>query len=240
MADSPLLALGLLEANQKQEEVTVNAALRRLDGIVNLSVIDRDLATPPVNPSEGDRYLVAASGTGAWSGWDGDVALYSGASWRRLTPRDGWQCWVEDEGVLLLRQGGAWTSLLRAETTPLARAPFGSGIDAATREEELTGLSGATVDTTITFPNRAIILAASVLTTTTITGATSFDCGIAGEPGKFGATLGVTAGAMNVGSIGPTAVYADTAVRLTANGGNFTGGAVRVALQYLMPRAPTT
>jgi hypothetical protein len=38
--------------------------------------------------------------------------------------------------------------------------------------------------------------------------------------------------------IGPQAFYAPTPVRLTANGGAFTGGAVRVAIHYLMTRGP--
>ncbi len=43
----------------------------------------------------------------------------------------------------------------------------------------------------------------------------------------------------NIGVVGPTAYYADTAIRLTANGGTFTGGRVRVAIQYLFFTAPT-
>ena len=34
--------------------------------------------------------------------------------------------------------------------------------------------------------------------------------------------------------------YANTAIRLTANGGNFTGGVIRTTLQYLKPRGPWT
>ena len=30
------------------------------------SVLDKNLSTPPVSPSTGDRYIVAAGGTGAW------------------------------------------------------------------------------------------------------------------------------------------------------------------------------
>ena len=71
-------------------------------------------------------------------------------------------------------------------------------------------------------------------------GATSYDCGIAGEPAKFGGSLGVASGSTNVGVIGPQAFYAPTPIVLTANGGNFTGGDVRIAIQYLLPTAPTT
>lgn len=73
---------------------------------------------------------------------------------------------------------------------------------------------------------------------TTVTGATSYECGIAGEPSKFGGSLGVTAGSSNAGVIGPQAFYADTAVRLTANGADFTGGAVRIAIHYATVGVP--
>ena len=85
---------------------------------------------------------------------------------------------------------------------------------------------------------RAIVLGVSTRTVTAVTGASSYDCGIAGEPSKFGGSLGIAAGSTNSGIIGPQAFYAPTPIRLTAGGGSFTGGAVRVAIHYLLPRVP--
>jgi len=106
-------------------------------------------------------------------------------------------------------------------------------------EELLSGLTGASVTSAITIPDRAIVLGVSTRTVTSVTGATSYDCGIAGTPNKFGGSLGIAPGSINVGVIGPQAFYAATPVVLTANGSNFTGGAVRVAIQYLLPSAPS-
>ena len=75
-------------------------------------------------------------------------------------------------------------------------------------------------------------------TTEAITGATSYDVGIAGEADKFGGTLGIALGATNIGVIGPTAFYANTRVRVTANGSNFTGGKVRLIVYFLEMSAP--
>ncbi|HHN73529.1 MAG TPA: DUF2793 domain-containing protein, partial [Thermopetrobacter sp.] len=61
---SPNLALPLLSAAQAQKHVTVNDALSRLDGLVQLSVKDRNLAAPPASPVDGDRYIVATGGSG--------------------------------------------------------------------------------------------------------------------------------------------------------------------------------
>lgn len=53
------------------------------------AVIDRT-ATPPASPSTGDRYLVAPSATGAWSGQDNDIAEWGGSAWTFTTPSEGW------------------------------------------------------------------------------------------------------------------------------------------------------
>lgn len=39
-------------------------------------IIRRDLASPPANPAEGDRYLVASSATGDWMGLDGRIVQW--------------------------------------------------------------------------------------------------------------------------------------------------------------------
>ena len=243
---TPNLALPLLAAAQAQKHITVNEALARLDGLVQLTVKNRDLTVPPVSPVDGERHIVAAGATGAWAGWDGDVVLFTGGAWLRLTPQEGWRVWVEDEGALVVRMGGAWLTLeaalsllVRSPAVEVARGPSGSSIGLHVDEELLSGLSGASVPSTIAIPDRAIVLAVSTRTVTAVTGATSYDCGIAGEPAKFGGSLGVAAGSTNVGVIGPQAFYADTPVVLTANGGNFTGGDVRIAIQYLLPTAPS-
>ncbi|WBC28297.1 Rnase [Desulfofustis phage LS06-2018-MD02] len=99
--------------------------------------------------------------------------------------------------------------------------------------EELAGLSGASVTTTVYFPNQCIVLGASVRVTAAIVGATSFDCGDGSSASRFGGTLGVALGSTNQGTVGPAGNYSDTSVVLTANGGNFTGGSVKVSLHYI-------
>jgi hypothetical protein len=243
--DTTHLQLPYLVAAQAQKHVTHNEALRMLDALVQLSVLDRTRTVPPVTPAEGDRHIVAPGASGAWSGWDDEIAAFIDGAWMRLPPRPGWCAWVEDEAALVVRIGADWVRLdtgmglvTRGATTRLAAAPMGSAIDAGVEEELLEGLSGTSVETTIAIPDRVIVLGVSTRTVTTVTGGVSYDCGIAGEPAKFGGSLGIAAGSTNAGVIGPQAFYAATPVRLTANGGAFTGGAVRVAVHYLMARLP--
>ena len=114
--------------------------------------------------------------------------------------------------------------------------------------EDTIACSGASSVSSQQIPNRAIVLAVSTRVVSAITGATSFNVdaatgsggGAGGSSGQFGSNLGVSAGSTNVGVIGPTAWYAASAVKLTANSGNFTGGEVRITIQYLLCGAPTS
>lgn len=102
------LLLPYLLASQAQKHVTHNDALRLLDGLVHLAVLDRDLTAPPGSPAEGARYIVAAGATGAWAGWAGDVAYRIDGAWIRLPARAGWRAWVQDEARLLVFDGADW------------------------------------------------------------------------------------------------------------------------------------
>jgi len=85
MDNTPNLQLPYLIAAQAQKHVTHNEALRTLDAIVQLLVLDKDLATPPGSPADGNRYIVAASPTGAWTGQAGKIAAWQAAIARTLT-----------------------------------------------------------------------------------------------------------------------------------------------------------
>ena len=85
------LLLPYILAAQAQKHVTHNEALRILDDLVQLSVLDRDLTAPPGSPADGDRYIVGSGATGDWAGWDLNVALFTDGAWLRLAPRTGWR-----------------------------------------------------------------------------------------------------------------------------------------------------
>jgi len=154
-------------------------------------------------------------------------------------------------GLVLKGNGAnAWTIL--AQTSPpqlstLAQGPNGSQIQSGILEQLVTA-SGASSTSAIQIPNRAIVLAVSVYVVTAITGATSFNVDASTTPsggagttsGQFGASLGIAAGSGNSGVIGPTAWYSTSTIKLTAQGGSFSGGTVRVSIQYLLCGAPVS
>lgn len=170
--------------------------------------------------------------------------MWADGAWLRLPACAGWRAYVTDEGQLVVRGLAGWAALGGGSGGPapavdVAVGAAGGTTGLAVAEELLSDLSGASVDSSIVIPNRAIVLGVSSRTVTAITGATSYDCGIAGETWKFGGSLGVAAGSINAGVIGPQAFYTDTAVRLTANGASFTAGAVRIAVHYATVGVPS-
>ena len=102
------LLLPYILAAQAQKHVTHNEALRLLDAMVQLSVLDRTRTAPPASPADGNRQLVASGATGLWAGWDLNIAFWVDGAWIRLVPRTGWLVWVAAEGLFLVWTGSAW------------------------------------------------------------------------------------------------------------------------------------
>lgn len=95
---------------QAQKHVTHNDALRMLDAVVQVGVLDRHLAAPPTAPAEGDRHIPAAGASGAWTGQSGKIAAFQDGAWAFYAPQTGWLVWIADEGLLAVWDGGAWVS----------------------------------------------------------------------------------------------------------------------------------
>ncbi len=112
--ESAKLRIPYIAASQAQKHVTHNEAMTLLDTLVQLSVLDKDLTAPPAEPEEGDTYIVAASATGAWEGWDDRVARFIDGTWRPYLPGQGdgagWTAWVEDEATFYVFDGAAWNA----------------------------------------------------------------------------------------------------------------------------------
>jgi len=75
------------------------------------SVKDKDLATPPASPVAGDRYIVGASPTGAWTGKAGNITQYNGSTWDFKAPTTGMCTYVDDEQLLYIYNGTTWVAM---------------------------------------------------------------------------------------------------------------------------------
>ena len=119
MDNTPNLVLPYIQAAQAQKHITHNEAIRGLDAIVQISVVDRDLSVPPGSPVEGHRYLVASSPSGAWSGHAGKIAAWQDGAWMFYAPKAGWVAYVADEGILIVYSGSAWNAVSSSSSVAL-------------------------------------------------------------------------------------------------------------------------
>jgi hypothetical protein len=195
------LLLPYILAAQAQKHVTHNEALRILDGLVQLSVLDRDLTAPPNSPADGDRYIVASGATGDWAGWDLNIALWTDGTWLRLPPRIGWRTWVEDEAVLLVWTGAAWEVV--GEPSDISDAVFSLINDADPTKKAVFSLSGISTGTTrsYTLPNTSSELAI-LAGTQTFTGNKTFSGTLTAS-----GTVTVSGATATIGTATGTATY---------------------------------
>jgi hypothetical protein len=131
---SPVLSLPYIQPAQAQKHVTHNEALRVLDAVVQLVVIATDLDTAPAAPQTGDRYVVAAPGTGAWAGQAGNIALWQDDSWFFVTPRSGWRAEVlEPRGTVVFDADSGWTAASAVAVSEVPQLGINAAADSTNR-----------------------------------------------------------------------------------------------------------
>ena len=111
MENSSNLNLPYIAAAQAQKHVTHNAAILALDAIVQLTVLDRGKATPPLSPASGDRHIVAPGATDAWTGKDNLIAAWQDGDWVFYQPGAGWISWIVEEKRLFAWEGSSWVGI---------------------------------------------------------------------------------------------------------------------------------
>lgn len=141
-------------------------------------------------------------------------------------------------GFIGLESSGAgqWTIVdqgFMPVTANLAAAAHGANVQLQVIEQTVT-LSGASTNASAPIPANCIVLAVGARVLTAITGATSYEVGVSGNLSQFGSLLSIAAGSSNFGLIGPTAFYTNTTIVITAGGGSFTGGQVRLSISILL------
>lgn len=134
MSATPNLSLPYLAAGQSQKHVTHNEALRALDALAQIAVLDRDLTAPPPSPSDGARYIVAAPATDAFSAHAGSIAAWQDGAWMFYPPRAGWLVWVEDEQLLAVYDGTTWQPFqVSASVNPVSMVGIATTADTTNR-----------------------------------------------------------------------------------------------------------
>lgn len=233
MSETQFLGLPLLEPAQAQKHVTVNEALLRLDGLAQPVLEDVELSTPPAQ-IEG-AYGIGAGATDAWFGQDGHIAIAANGGWEFVAPSRGWRAWIASNEAHAISSGSAWISDAQSLSAN------GAGIDLKTIETDHVLTAGSSSTTVSFLPAQSVVYAVTGRVLTDLTGtASSFSLGIAGEsPDRYGSGLGLAAGSWLRGlTSSPLAYYSDTALTLTAENGDFSGGTIRLSAHVMTFRLP--
>lgn len=234
MAETATLKLPLVAAAQAQKHVTVNEALARIDAALQLSVVSRTATIPPVTVEDGSAYLVPLGGANDWSGQDGAIAFALNGGWDFLQPLPGWRIYVSDEATHLSFDGMEW------QDNVLSTSPSGAAMRAETIEFDHSLSAGPDSLTGFVIPKACVVMAVTGRVTGEISGSLSdWSLGVDVSADRYGAGLGTDVGSYVEGLTGqPQAYYANTQLKLTANGGDFTAGSVRLAVHVLRFELP--
>lgn len=109
MSDSSLiLSLPYIQPAQAQKHITHNEAIRALDIIVQPTVSEVGVTTPPDTPAQGARYVVGSGATGDWTGLDGSIAVWEDSSWSFVVPAVGWTTRATDTLIEWVFDGSTW------------------------------------------------------------------------------------------------------------------------------------
>jgi len=236
MASTANLGLPLLAPSQAQKHVSVNESLSIVDSVAQLTLESLTLSAAPSGASSGSGYGVPAGATGGWAGQGGKIAIVSNGGWRFVTPRVGWRAWVKDQGTLCVLTSSGWQALQAGGTS----GSSGPAIELLEISHVIG--SGAASTTSATIPPYCLVFGVTGRVSVAITGSlASWRIGTLNSVARYGAGLSKAAGSWSYGLTGqPMAYFDETPLVLSAEGGSFSGGTVKLAVHLLRLSVPVS
>lgn len=234
MPNTANLQMPLLQQSQAQKHVTVNESLSILDSLAQLTLVSLTIATPPGTGVEGEGYGVPTGATGDWSGADGNVAVFTNGGWRFIAPRAGWKAYVQDETRAYLYDGVEW------QCDAVATSSNGASLSLEVLEFDHAVSSGVSNTTSVIIPAYSVVFGVTGRVTQNLSGSLdSWQLGVNDSLSRYGAGLGKDAGDWAYGLTGhPITYFAETPLVLSAQGGSFSGGDLRLAVYLLRLGVP--
>lgn len=122
-------------------------------------VVREEISDPPVSPTDGQRWLVGATPTGAWTDAEQSIATWIAvdSQWHFLAPYEGAVIWDQDISASTPEAGerrylaGEWTTVAAAPTEPTVGALQLEGTVQNLRQDTHAA-SGASAVATVTIP----------------------------------------------------------------------------------------
>jgi hypothetical protein len=234
MSETYQFKLSYLQAAQAQKHVTVNEALAKLDALAKLRVVSRkdDI---PASPIDGQAYIVPTGASGIWLGQDHKIALFLNGGWEFVDAHNGWTAWAIDEAVELRFQNGVWDYVV-----PYANPKMAS-TEIINLEFDHVLTAGVINQTAIVIPhhNSVIGITGRVTEEIVFSSAATFKVGVTGSDDRYGSGYGHWLNTYVQGLTGqPQTYWSDTPVLLTADGGDFVNGTIRLSIHMIVLTPP--
>ena len=226
--------LPLLMPAQAQKHITVNDALMRLDGLVDLVLQSTMRSDPPATATDGMCWAVPPGAINDWEGQAGRIAIGANGGWIFVTPRAGRRAFILDRGVSAVYDGSEWV------VGALSLGPHGSGLIAHQETTEVVITAGTSIESDLFIPSGAMVIGVTARVREAITGTlTSWRLGTSDDLSRFGQGLGTGQGSWGRGMLSQPMTYWDVApLILTATGGAFAAGRVRLVAHWFELRLP--
>lgn len=127
--------LGLLVNGIKGEEhyLPLMKLYRGIDALVQPTVDNVNISTPPINPNDGVCYILSNSSTGAFTGHNKHVARYSTvlSGWEFYVPQNGWEFYNKTSGTKYKYDGSTWSEQVSTNVELSNDSPIVNGIATA-------------------------------------------------------------------------------------------------------------
>jgi hypothetical protein len=130
VSNGPRLGVMISAATGDNFDVDFRKFLRAFEALVMCSVTSKTLTAPPGSPANGDRYIVATGGTGAWSGHDNALAVWStdnpaapSGEWEFYPALIGFVAFNVADTTYYRYTGSAWAPLSASSFTALSDVP---------------------------------------------------------------------------------------------------------------------
>lgn len=235
MSETNQFQLPLLEAAQAQKHVTVNESLARLDAVAQMRFVSISETVPPLVAAEGLAFAIPSGAVNDWDGHVGEVAVFANGGWVFFTPLFGWRAWVADAFSFALFDGAEW----RLSATSLSENLAGTFGEVIEFDHVLTAGAFNHTSYSIGDSDQVIGVTGRVLTAITGSGVTSWNIGVDGAETRYGATLSLGANSWLRGMTSqPLTYWGGIPLRVEANGGDFDGGSVRLAVHIIRLEPP--
>ena len=234
MAETFQFGLPLVAGAQAQKHVTVNEALSVLDAVTQLRFVNATTTTPPALAQDGSAYLVPTGAVDDWTSRAGQIAISTNGGWRYVQPKAGWQAFNVATGKSVLFDGTDWRDCA------MAASLSGAAVEYKIAEIDHTIEAGSSSITVDVIPERAQVIGVTGRIIGEVSGSfASWTLGVSEDPARYASGLGGAFNSFIVGMSGtPLTYYTPTPLVLTAEGGDFAAGTVRIAVHFVTLSPP--